>query len=118
MLFNDLKLEEPILKALDQENYSQPTPVQEQSIPIVLQRKDLLACAQTGTGKTAAFTIPILQLMNQDAISMSSNNKKISALILTPTRELAIQIAERIAVYGQFLKLRHQVIFGGVSQVN
>ena len=113
MLFNQLQLIEPVLKALDEQGYSEPTPIQEKSIPIILQKRDLLGCAQTGTGKTAAFTIPILQLMQQQA---PSNQRGIRALILTPTRELAIQIGESIEAYGKYLKLRHHVIFGGVSQ--
>jgi ATP-dependent RNA helicase RhlE len=107
---------EPVLQALSKEGYTNPTPIQQKSIPIILQKRDLLGCAQTGTGKTAAFVIPILQLMHQQ---MQQNNKaqhRISALILTPTRELAIQIGESIQAYGRFLPLRHQVIFGGVSQ--
>jgi ATP-dependent RNA helicase RhlE len=114
--FSDLQLIEPVLQALSKEGYTNPTPIQQKSIPIILQKRDLLGCAQTGTGKTAAFVIPILQLMHQQ---MQQNNKaqhRISALILTPTRELAIQIGESIQAYGRFLPLRHQVIFGGVSQ--
>ena len=87
MTFENLNLIEPILKALQEEGYSTPTPIQEKSIPILLQGKDLLGCAQTGTGKTAAFSIPILQKLYK-----TDNSKSIKALILTPTRELAIQI--------------------------
>lgn len=116
MLFKDLQLIEPILKALETEGYSAPTPIQEQAIPVVLTGKDLLGCAQTGTGKTAAFAIPILQLVYH-AIQNGNRAKSIKALILTPTRELAIQIDESIAAYGRYLYLKHQVIFGGVSQV-
>jgi len=115
MTFNDLKLIEPILKALKTEGYTTPTPIQEQSIPIVLQRRDLLGCAQTGTGKTAAFSIPILQLLYQDK-QQHKEQKTIKALILTPTRELAIQINESLAAYGRHTGLKHLVIFGGVSQ--
>ncbi len=118
MLFNELSLTEPILKALSKEGYEQPTPIQEQSIPPILAGKDILGCAQTGTGKTAAFTIPMLQLMSAKQTQESAANRKITALIITPTRELALQIGESIAAYGHFLKLRHQVIFGGVSQFN
>ncbi len=114
MSFNQLQLIEPVLKALSEEGYSQPTPIQEKSIPIILQKKDLLGCAQTGTGKTAAFTIPILQLMEQQP--MKAGQRGIRALILTPTRELAIQIGQSIEAYGKYLNLRHHVIFGGVSQ--
>lgn len=115
MTFNDLKLIEPILKALKTEGYTTPTPIQEQAIPIVLQRRDLLGCAQTGTGKTAAFSIPILQLLYQDK-QQHKEQKTIKALILTPTRELAIQINESLAAYGRHTGLKHLVIFGGVSQ--
>ena len=115
MLFEQLHLIEPILKALEQEGYTTPTPIQEQSIPIVLERRDLLGCAQTGTGKTAAFAIPILQLLHEGKIAGKSS-RGIKSLILTPTRELAIQIDESFAAYGKFLNLKHLVIFGGVSQ--
>ena len=115
MLFQDLKLIEPILRALKTEGYTNPTPIQEQAIPIILQNKDLLGCAQTGTGKTAAFAIPILQLLYQDRLQ-HKEQKTIKALILTPTRELAIQIDESFAAYGRHTGLKHLVIFGGVSQ--
>ena len=114
MSFNQLQLIEPVLKALGNQGYTQPTPIQEKSIPIILQKRDLLGCAQTGTGKTAAFTIPILQLMHQQ--QTVSQQRGIRALILTPTRELAIQIGESIEAYGKYLNLRHHVIFGGVTQ--
>ena len=94
MNFNELNLIAPILQALETEGYTQPTPIQEQAIPIVLSQKDLLGCAQTGTGKTAAFTIPILQLMHVQQQASKQSYHKITALILTPTRELAIQIGE------------------------
>ncbi|MEO5685478.1 MAG: DEAD/DEAH box helicase [Chitinophagaceae bacterium] len=116
MLFNQLQLIEPVLQALEKEGYTNPTPIQEKSIPIILEKRDLLGCAQTGTGKTAAFTIPILQLMHQQQEASNHPQHKITALILTPTRELAIQIGESIQAYGHFLQLRHLVIFGGVSQ--
>lgn len=115
MLFEQLNLIEPILKALSTEGYTTPTPIQEQSIPIVLERRDLLGCAQTGTGKTAAFAIPILQILHEEKAA-GNTNKGIKALILTPTRELAIQIDESFAAYGKNLNLKHLVIFGGVSQ--
>jgi ATP-dependent RNA helicase RhlE len=115
MTFNDLNLIDPILRALKTEGYTTPTPIQEQAIPIVLQRRDLLGCAQTGTGKTAAFSIPILQLLYQDKLQ-HKEQKTIKALILTPTRELAIQINESLAAYGRHTGLKHLVIFGGVSQ--
>jgi len=113
--FKELHLIEPILKALESEGYTSPTPIQEQAIPDVLKGKDLLGCAQTGTGKTAAFAIPILQnLFLQRNHEVENNN--IKALILTPTRELAIQIDESFGAYGKHTGIRHAVIFGGVSQ--
>jgi len=115
LLFEQLNLIEPILKALSTEGYTTPTLIQEQSIPIVLERRDLLGCAQTGTGKTAAFAIPILQILHEEKAA-GNTNKGIKALILTPTRELAIQIDESFAAYGKNLNLKHLVIFGGVSQ--
>ena len=116
MLFSDLKIIEPILKALRTEGYEKPTPIQEQAIPIILDRKDLLGCAQTGTGKTAAFAIPILQILDAEKNNDPRAPRKVKALILTPTRELAIQINESFAAYGKNTNLRHTVIFGGVSQ--
>jgi ATP-dependent RNA helicase RhlE len=115
MSFENLNLIEPILRALKTEGYTTPTPIQEQAIPIVLQQKDLLGCAQTGTGKTAAFAIPILQLLHKDR-QQHKEQKSIKTLILTPTRELAIQIDESFAAYGKHTGLKHTVIFGGVSQ--
>src|SRR5476651_108685 len=115
MSFENLKLIEPILRALKTEGYTTPTPIQEQAIPIVLRHQDLLGCAQTGTGKTAAFAIPILQLLYQDRLQ-HKEQKTIKALILTPTRELAIQINESFAAYGKHTGLKHLVIYGGVSQ--
>ena len=115
MNFKELHLIAPILKALEGEGYTSPTPIQEQAIPDVLKGKDLLGCAQTGTGKTAAFAIPILQnLFLQRNHELASDD--IKALILTPTRELAIQIDESFAAYGKYTGIRHTVIFGGVSQ--
>ncbi|GAC1554061.1 MAG: DEAD/DEAH box helicase [Mucilaginibacter sp.] len=115
MSFENLNLIEPILRALKTEGYTTPTPIQEQAIPIILQNKDLLGCAQTGTGKTAAFAIPIIQLLYQDRLQ-HKEQKTIKALILTPTRELAIQIGESFAAYGKHTGLKHLVIYGGVSQ--
>ena len=115
MSFENLNLIEPILRALKTEGYTIPTPIQEQSIPIILQRKDLLGCAQTGTGKTAAFAIPILQILNNGKI-YDKDPKAIKTLILTPTRELAIQIGESFTAYGKHTGLKNTVIFGGVSQ--
>lgn len=115
MSFDNLNLIEPIKKALKTEGYTAPTPIQEQAIPVILSRKDLMGCAQTGTGKTAAFVIPILQLLHADR-QPGQDKKTIKSLILTPTRELAIQIGERISAYGRHTGLRSTVIFGGVSQ--
>ena len=115
MTFEDLNLIEPILRALKTEGYTTPTPIQEQAIPILLQERDLLGCAQTGTGKTAAFAIPILQILSEKQI-FDKAKRPIKCLILTPTRELAIQINESFAAYGRHLFLRNTVIFGGVSQ--
>lgn len=121
MSFKHLNLIEPLLKALDNEGYTIPTPIQEQAIPIILDRKDLLGCAQTGTGKTAAFALPILQLLCEDTAGITEEtrpggHRPIRALVLTPTRELAIQIDESFASYGKFTGMKHTVIFGGVPQ--
>jgi ATP-dependent RNA helicase RhlE len=112
MQFSDLKLIEPILSALKEEGYTNPTPIQQQAIGPILGGQDLLGCAQTGTGKTAAFAIPIIQQLYLD----QDKNNHIKTLILTPTRELAIQIDESFAAYGRNTKLRHTVVFGGVGQ--
>lgn len=114
MDFQSLKLTQPILKALQEEGYTTPTPIQQQAIPILLEGNDLLGCAQTGTGKTAAFAIPILQLMQANIVN--DKKKIIRALIVTPTRELAIQIQESFENYGRFLPIKSTVIFGGVGQ--
>lgn len=118
MSFNNLQLIEPVLKALIHEGYTKPTPIQEQAIPVILQQKDLLGCAQTGTGKTAAFAIPLLQLMHQQQQQSPQGRRNIKALVLTPTRELAIQIEESFRAYGKYVDLKTLVVFGGVSQVN
>ena len=115
MTFKDLKLEPPILKALEKQGYTQPTPIQEQAIPILLKGNDLLGVAQTGTGKTAAFGIPILNHLLKEN-SLGQGRRKIKALVVTPTRELAIQIGENFTAYSQFTHLRNTVIFGGVKQ--
>jgi len=115
MTFKDLALEPPILKALEKQGYTQPTPIQEQAIPILLKGYDLLGVAQTGTGKTAAFGIPILNHLIRDG-NRGQGQRKIKALVVTPTRELAIQIAENFTAYSQFTSLRNTVIFGGVKQ--
>lgn len=111
--FKDLNLITPIQKAIEESGYETPTPIQQQAIPPVLNRRDILGCAQTGTGKTAAFALPILQLLTE---SKSAQNKNIKALIVTPTRELAIQIQESFTEYGKHLPLKNAVIFGGVNQ--
>ena len=115
MSFEKLNLIKPLLSALQAEGYTTPTPIQEQAIPIILERHDLLGCAQTGTGKTAAFALPILQLLQSDPF-YGKDPRMIKTLILTPTRELAIQIGESFKAYGRNLTLKHTVIFGGVSQ--
>jgi len=115
MTFKDLGIIEPILKALEAEGYTQPTPIQEQSIPILLEGKDLLGCAQTGTGKTAAFSIPIIQHIHNEVVH-EKGRRKIKALIVTPTRELAIQIGENCTKYGKYASVNNTVIFGGVKQ--
>ncbi len=114
MHFQSLNIIEPILKAVTEEGYTTPTPIQAQSIPIVLQGTDLLGCAQTGTGKTAAFAIPILQLLY--ATKNFDKKRKVRSLIVTPTRELAIQIDESFKAYGRHTGLKSTVIFGGVNQ--
>ena len=114
MTFEQLHLIPQILEALSQEGYVTPTPIQEKAIPIVLAGRDLLGCAQTGTGKTAAFSIPIIQ--NLQAKPRTPGRRPIKALVLTPTRELAIQIDQSFESYGHLTHLRHTVIFGGVSQ--
>jgi len=114
MLFSQLELIEPILKALQEQGYTTPTPIQQQAIPVVLKGRDLLGCAQTGTGKTAAFSLPLIQSLYEK----QSSHNGIRALILTPTRELALQIDESLAAYGRFTHTRHTVVFGGVSQLN
>ncbi|MDR3667371.1 MAG: DEAD/DEAH box helicase [Ignavibacteriaceae bacterium] len=115
MSFEKLELIKPIQRALLEEGYTIPTPIQRQAIPVILAGKDLLGCAQTGTGKTAAFALPILQILSA---GKSSHNGKslINSLILTPTRELAIQIDESFSAYGKYTGLKNTVIFGGVSQ--
>ena len=114
MTFNDLNISEPILRALNEKNYNIPTAIQKSAIPVAITGKDLLGLAQTGTGKTAAFAIPILERL-QNKNSTVTKSKIIKALILTPTRELAIQIEESFADYGKYTGLRHTVIFGGVK---
>ena len=115
MSFEKLNLIKPIQKALLNEGYTVPTPIQERAIPVILERKDLLGCAQTGTGKTAAFAIPILQILSAEKES-SKSKRIIKCLIVTPTRELAAQISESFNAYGKHTGLRNTVVFGGVSQ--
>jgi ATP-dependent RNA helicase RhlE len=111
MSFKDLGLEHKLLRALQQEGYTHPTPIQTQAIPILLQGRDLIGCAQTGTGKTAAFSLPLLQML----AAKPAPRRDIRALILAPTRELAIQIDESLSAYGRYSGLRNTVVFGGVS---
>jgi ATP-dependent RNA helicase RhlE len=115
LTFEQLGLIEPLLKALKTEGYTEPTPIQEQAIPILLEGRDLLGCAQTGTGKTAAFALPMLQILHSDSRN-AKGFKHLRALILTPTRELATQIDESFTSYGKHTNIRQEVIFGGVSQ--
>jgi ATP-dependent RNA helicase RhlE len=113
--FAELGLSAPLLLAVESEGYTQPTPIQQEAIPYLLEGQDLLGVAQTGTGKTAAFSIPILQLLDQK-YGFQKGPRTIKALIITPTRELAIQIGESLEAYGKNTKLRSTVIFGGVKQ--
>lgn len=115
MKFTELGLIPEILTSLNKLGYTEPTPIQQQAIPLALKGKDILGCAQTGTGKTAAFSIPLLQLLHERKNS-TNRTRPIKALILTPTRELAAQIAESINDYGKGLGLKHALIFGGVKQ--
>ncbi len=114
MLFQDLNLNPSIIKAIEGQKYKKPTPIQEKAIPSILSGKDLLGCAQTGTGKTAAFAIPILQILSKASIDHVAYNQ-IRALVLAPTRELAIQIGESFKTYGQHLDIQTGVIYGGVT---
>ncbi|WP_416768431.1 DEAD/DEAH box helicase [Sulfurimonas sp. ST-25] len=113
MSFTTLGLSEPILRAVAETGYTQPTPIQQKAIPVVLSGKDILAGAQTGTGKTAGFTLPMLQLLSTKATSRGK--RSVRALVLTPTRELAAQVGESVKTYGKFLPLRSTIIFGGVN---
>ncbi|MCQ4874234.1 DEAD/DEAH box helicase [Butyricimonas paravirosa] len=114
MTFKELNIIEPILKAIEEKGYNMPTPIQEKAIPVALAGKDVLGCAQTGTGKTASFAIPIIQLLQNS--KEDAKRKGIKALILTPTRELALQISECIDDYAKYTRVRHGVMFGGVKQ--
>jgi ATP-dependent RNA helicase RhlE len=113
MSFNNLGLVPELLRAIADQSYIAPTPIQLQAIPMILGRRDIMAGAQTGTGKTAGFTLPLLQLLN--ALPKSNARRLIHALILTPTRELAAQVAESVRIYGKYLTLKSAVIFGGVN---
>jgi len=115
MCFKDLGLIEPLLRAVTEEGYTTPTPIQIQAIPPLLAGKDLLGCAQTGTGKTAAFALPILQRFHSNQYK-GQGARPIRALIITPTRELASQISDSFSAYGAHTRLRHTVVFGGVRQ--
>ena len=115
MSFEKLNLIQPLQTALSNEGYTIPTPIQSQAIPVILERKDLIGCAQTGTGKTAAFALPILQILSAEREARKSK-RIIKSLILTPTRELALQISESFNAYGKHTGLKNAVIFGGVSQ--
>jgi len=115
MKFNDLDLIAPVLQALQEEKYTEPTSIQERAIPVILKGRDVLGSAQTGTGKTAAFAIPIIQHLYQDQ-RRSKQHRKIKALVITPTRELAIQIGESFTTYGRHTDINNTVIFGGVGQ--
>ena len=117
MTFKELGLIDPILKALADKGYTHPTPIQQQAIPVLLKGKDLLGSAQTGTGKTAAFTIPILQQIYNN-IGSGKGGRKLKALIITPTRELAIQIDDNVAEYSKYTGIKNTVIFGGVKQAS
>jgi ATP-dependent RNA helicase RhlE len=112
MTFTDLKIIKPLIGALEKKGYTEPTPIQQQAIPIVLSGRDIFGCAQTGTGKTAAFVLPILQKLDAKKVE----RRVIRALILAPTRELALQISENMTEYGRHLNLSHTTVFGGVSQ--
>ncbi|MBK9389063.1 MAG: DEAD/DEAH box helicase [Bacteroidetes bacterium] len=114
MNFESLNIVEPILKSLKEEGYTTPTPIQKEAIPIVLNGTDLIGCAQTGTGKTAAFAVPILQKLSENP--SFDRKRKIRSLVVTPTRELAIQIEESFNTYGRYTGLKCTVVFGGVNQ--
>ena len=110
--FSSLGLAEPLLRAVQDTGYQNATPIQEKAIPVILDGRDVLAAAQTGTGKTAGFTLPLLQRLMDGELA---KNRSVRALVLTPTRELAAQVAESVTTYGQYLTLRSAVVFGGVS---
>ncbi|MBN2345748.1 MAG: DEAD/DEAH box helicase, partial [Candidatus Aminicenantes bacterium] len=115
MQFKELGIIEPLLRALKEEKYIEPTPIQAKAIPLILNRNDVLGSAQTGTGKTAAFAIPILQHLYLSR-NNSNGGRVVKSLVITPTRELAIQIAESFSIYGKFTGIKNIVVFGGVPQ--
>jgi ATP-dependent RNA helicase RhlE len=115
MSFEDLGLCEDLLLAVREKGYTTPSPIQEKAIPAILTGRDVLAAAQTGTGKTAGFTLPLLQMLSQKTPTMKNGKRPIRALVLTPTRELAAQVAESVDAYGQHLSLKSTVVFGGVN---
>ena len=116
MSFKNIGLKEPILKALQQKGYKEPTPIQQMAISSILKNKDVMAAAQPGTGKTACFTLPILELLSNN--QENKNHHELNALIVTPTRELASQVHDNIKSYGKHLSLKSIAIYGGVSDVN
>ena len=113
MSFQSLGLSDALLKAISKQGYTQPSPIQQKAIPLVLERKDVLASAQTGTGKTAGFTLPMLQILSQEPVL---RQRPIRALVLTPTRELAAQVYQNVKDYSEFVDIKSTVIFGGVNQ--
>src|SRR5210317_301080 len=113
MRFSEIGLSAELLRAVEEQGYQEATPVQQQSIPLILEGRDILAGAQTGTGKTAGFTLPLLQRLSKQP--QGTQHKHVRALIVTPTRELAAQVAESVTTYGRHLSLRSTVIFGGVK---
>ena len=113
MSFKSLGLSDALLKAISKQGYTTPSPIQEKAIPLILEGKDVLASAQTGTGKTAGFTLPMLQILSQ---GQQMRKRPIRALVLTPTRELAAQVHNNVKAYSEFLDIRSAVIFGGVNQ--
>src|ERR1041384_1392279 len=117
-MFSNLNLSERLIKALKKKGYTEPTPIQQQAIPLILEGKDIFGCAQTGTGKTAAFALPILQMINEKKSQNVNGKHAIRSLVLAPTRELALQISQSFTDYGANLNLKHAVIFGGVSQLH
>src|SRR5512147_2810837 len=115
MTFSSLGLSEPLLRAVSEQGYATPTPIQAQAIPMVLEGRDLMAAAQTGTGKTAGFTLPILQILSSRDAGLSLKRFKPRALILVPTRELAVQVQDSVGTYGRHLRLKSAAIYGGVA---